>query len=486
MSKVFLTVLLLFIGAAPAPCQYWRALGKGPIGPSTVQTLFGDSISDRLFAGGTFTFYKNDNDTVLVFGQTAWNGSRWDSLAHRIQDGGSEPTSGQQQTHWFLRFQGALYACGGFIFQVDSGVFNQSLAKLDETTQYWQPLECINPVINSLSTLVPKEPTTTLYATGYTSSICGYPEACVFRYDGSAFHIWEPFEQIPNDNGNYVGTIFDYQGYTYMTGSFRDPLGTPNYKSLMRYNGTNWEYVPGWNTENPIKEILIRNNILYIAGAFLESGGAPGNYITAYNGTSWDNMGGGLLYNLPNNGAALDLEWFHGELYACGLFNSCGGVLCDGIAKWTGTQWCGLPGQFSSQNSDITTLSDMTVWRDSLFVCGGISFVDGVPFNRTVAQWIGGDAVAYCSEPVGVGENNIQGSTHFDLLPNPATNTIRVSNLPVNARSVEVRDVVGRLAIRVAIQDQQVDISSLATGTYLVTIFTDRNIPLGTTRFQKE
>ena len=31
----------------------------------------------------------------------------------------------------------------------------------------------------------------------------------------------------------------------------------------------------------------------------------------------------------------------------------------------------------------------MTVWRDSLFICGGFTTVDGEPV-RQVAQWIGG------------------------------------------------------------------------------------------------
>ncbi|MBP6313777.1 MAG: hypothetical protein KA408_16005 [Flavobacteriales bacterium] len=250
---------------------------------------------------------------------------------------------------------------------------------------------------------MPKEPQANLYATGFTSTICGYPQSCIFRYDGSAFHIWAPFNEVQDYNNNYVGIVFDYQGYTYVTGLFRDPLG-PDFVSFIRHDGNMWEYVPGWNTLSPIKEILIRNGILYVAGAFHESGGAPGNLVAAFDGTTWNNLGGGLEYTLPNSAAALDLEWWHDELYVCELFNNCGGVLCDGIAKWTGTQWCGLPGQFSGQFSDINTLTDMTIWQDSLYVVGGIWYVDGQPFYKSVAQWIGGDAVANCSDPVGVEE----------------------------------------------------------------------------------
>ncbi|MEO8589065.1 MAG: hypothetical protein ABI432_06840 [Flavobacteriales bacterium] len=257
--------------------QHWKAMGKGPIG-GEVGTLFGDSMVDHLLAGGEFQHYKNEVDTVLVYGIAAWNGTRWDSLAHRI-------APGEGLTHWFLRYQGDLYACGGWGFDVGSET-NWGLARLNQDTQYWEALECINSFASGISTLVPKEPQGTLYATGYLGSLCGYPESCVFRCDGSAFHIWEPFQQIPEYSGNYVGCVFDYQGMTYMTGLFKDPL-TSGSLSLARFNGTSWEHVPGWNTIAGIKEVSIRNDTLYVAGAFRESQGGPGNMIAAFDGQNW-------------------------------------------------------------------------------------------------------------------------------------------------------------------------------------------------------
>ncbi|MBZ0206411.1 MAG: hypothetical protein K8H89_08805, partial [Flavobacteriales bacterium] len=175
---------------------------------------------------------------------------------------------------------------------------NKSFARLDESTMHWEALECTNPDIASgLVTLVPKEPQNTLYATGYTGSLCGYPESCVFRYDGSAFHIWEPFNQIPEGNDRYVGTVFDFQGKTYMTCSLPDPVDGSGWVSFIRWNGTAWEHVPGWNTLSPIKDISIRNDTLYVAGTFTMADGGPGNLVAAFNGEQWNNMGGGLYYD---------------------------------------------------------------------------------------------------------------------------------------------------------------------------------------------
>src|SRR5690606_32292246 len=123
--------------------------------------------------GGTFKWIYNEADTVLGMGQAAWNGSRWDSLAHRIA-----PSVGQ--TYWFLRYQGELYACGSYVLIAPDGSGNRSLARLNEATTTWEALECTNPVMGGMSTLVPKEPQNTLYATGYKHSLCGYPESCVF------------------------------------------------------------------------------------------------------------------------------------------------------------------------------------------------------------------------------------------------------------------------------------------------------------------
>jgi hypothetical protein len=321
---------------------------------------------------------KNDTDTVLGMGQAAWNGTRWDSLATRIQ-----PISGNNSTaptHWFLRFGGRLYACGFFGFQVPDGTWNNNLARLDETNQRWENLGCNIPFLTGITTLVPKEPDTTLYATGYlgyASEFCGYPPSCVFRYDGSAFHIWEPFNQIPDDEDNYVGTVFDFHGKTYMSCSLPDPTG-PGFVSFIRWNGSSWEHVPGWNTLSPIKEILIHDDTLYVAGTFSLADGGPGNLVAAFDGENWSDMGGGLSYTwAPMSGAALDLEWWHGELWTCGLFNLAGGIPANSIAHWDGHRWCVPPGVFRQSNYNyLSTLEDMAVWRDSLYVCGSIAYID--------------------------------------------------------------------------------------------------------------
>jgi hypothetical protein len=465
MKRLPALLAAAFICAA-ANAQYWKAIGLGTVGPTEIQTLYGDSISDRLLAGGPFLKIINENDTVLAYGQAAWNGNRWDSIAHRIA-----PAEGQ--TFWFLRFQGKLYSCGGYIFLTPGGEANASFARLNEDTKYWEALECVNADFGGMLTLVPKEPDTTLYATGYMGSVCGYPPSCVFRYDGSAFHIWEPFNQIPDGNDNYVGTVFDFQGKTYMTCSLPDPTG-PGFVSFIRWNGNSWEHVPGWNTLSPIKDISIHNDTLYVAGTFSLADGGPGNLVAAFDGENWNDMDGGLAYTwAPMSGAALDLEWFHGELWTCGLFNQAGDIPAHSIAHWDGNHWCVPPGDFRQSNYNyLSRLGDMAVWRDSLYVCGSIAYIDWEPAYQ-VAQWIGGDALEECST-VGIDEENAQ-KDHLIATPLPGGSTWYVHFPHSGNWILETYDAVGRRTRQVKVVGEalELDFSKESSGMYVLRAHAD-------------
>ncbi|HMN06186.1 MAG TPA: T9SS type A sorting domain-containing protein [Flavobacteriales bacterium] len=461
--KALLFAAAVLWGTA-ARTQYWRALGRGTVGPTEVQTLFGDSVSDRLLAGGTFLHILNDNDTLLGFGQAAWDGLRWDSVAHRIQEyGGGESA---QQTFWFLRFKSILYACGGFTLHLANGEYNRYLARLDTSTGMWGDLGCTNNSAIETLTLVPKHPDTTLYATGFYGIVCGFPESCVFRYDGSAFHVWEPFAQIPYYTNNYVGTVFDFQGMTYLTGTVRDPLG-PGFVTFLRWNGTAWEHVPGWNTEGAIKEVLVRDGTLYVAGTFRKATGGPGNMVASFDGQQWNDLGGGLLFSpLPTSGAALDLEWHHGNLLACGLFNVAGNAPCHSIAQWDGQRWCAFPGDIRSTNNALATLYDMAIWRDSLYVCGGIRTVDGDTM-RQVIQWIGGDAVAACST---TGIQEVAPGGELSITPLPVLGQWAVHLPGAEPWRLSVVNSAGQqvMGATAAGRSTTVDLRNRASGMYLL------------------
>lgn len=458
--------LIVLSGILPlgSTAQYWDQLGRGPIGNGNIQTIFGDSVSGRLLAGGPIDRVKNDADTVLGMGQFAWDGNRWDSLAHRIQVGGG------QQTYWFLRYQGDLYCCGGFTMDLGNGVGNTRIARLNETTVTWEPLECLNAVLSGLSQLVMRRPQEHLYLTGYSSSICDYPQASVFRYDGSAFYEWPPFQAVAPDDDNYVGSVFDFQGYTYMSGLYWDPIGS-GLAGFRRFDGTNWEAVPGWNTTLPIKDIFIRNDTLYVAGAFTLAGGGPGNYVAYFDGQQWNDMAGGMsLPVAPNSAAVTDLEWHNGRLYASGTFTHASGVFMNGgLAWWDGAQWCGFPELYEHEPGDqdpltAPTVTDMAIWRDTLYITGSYRNTDMVTVKQ-VAKWIGGGASTNCEDTSG--EEDHTPPTGLLIAPNPSGDWITLT--AQQAIDVFVFDALSRQVWQGRVQgSMNVVVSDWEPGTYFV------------------
>ncbi len=440
-----------------ANAQYWKAMGKGPTSIYEIQGLYCDSIANRLLACGTFDAIMNEEDTVEAHGQAVWNGFRWDSLAHRIVEG-------HGQTYWFIRFQGDLYSSGANLFLNSEGEVNNSLARLNEQTQFWEALECVNGPFNGLQHLVPRIPNSTLYATGYPGTLCGQATSNVYTYDGSTFTPWAPFDQVEYDSDNYVGTVFDYKGKTYVSGDFSDPLGQ-GYSTFMRWSGTQWEYVPGWNNSGILKNVLVHNDTLYVVGAFHTAAGAPGNMVARFNGDNWDDLGGGLGYfPVDQNGVGLSLGFYHGELVVTGQFNRAGGVEVDRIAKWDGQRWCGYPGDFQGG----ALINSLAVWRDTLYVAGGFNAIDGEPI-RQVAQWIGGDAVGNCS-PVGIAEHPATHSPSLTATPLGPPGHWRVELPFVGLWTLIAYDATGRQIATWATQGngQAIDLAAQAPGIYLL------------------
>jgi len=468
--RAFIVTSLILLCQLQSVAQHWKALGKGisTWGSVHINCLYSDTITDRLLAGGRFTHMMNVQDTVLALGIAGWNGERWDTIAHRINFW--EESFGVNPVNWFVRFDGDLFAVGSFSgFDPIDQRWVYNWARLDTAQQRWKAVtDCQLNINNSLRILGPREPADLLYATGFRDTLCGPEEGQVFTYDGSSFTKWVPFDEIPyNASTTYTGPVFTFQGKTYVTGAFQSPF-TGEWTSMLRHNGQQWEAIPGWNTNGPIKDFTIDNDTLYLGGAFRQDQGAPGNLVVAYDGENWNDLGGGLSFFLPMSAVCGDVLRWNNELYACGQFDNAGGITVDRLAKWNGRQWCRLPGNFSN----IGLMNEMAVWRDSLYITGGFITIDGDTMN-TIAQWIGGDAVEECSAPVGIAEQSA--SPTFTLHPNPTTGLLHVELNGLRPRELWVSDALGRVVLRQALPGAAhgplpLDINALGPGAYLVTV----------------
>lgn len=461
----------LTICSMGAGAQWWAPVGNGFPEPGNPRCAYADVSSNHLLVGGSFPYAQNGLDSVTVVGIAAWDGTEWDSLAMRVYPWDGPPSNICSPTFSFQRIDGELYANGAWIFPDTAGTLNQTIAIFKEDSLRWEALECSNPPIGGMQHLLHVAGDTS-FITGYPGSMCGEAPTCAFSYYNGTIERWSPFDVWPEHSSNYVGYVFPFQGQYYMTGLLNDTANSAFY-GFLRYTGTEWEPVPGFETYGPIKKVLIHDDKLYVCGYFFEANGQPGNLVASYDGSQWDNLGGGLLYSLtaPTSGnpTAVDMFFDGDTLYVAGQFKYAGGIAAQNIAKWNGAQWCGFPGVFDTYGT-----LHAAMWNNELYVVGGFMSIDGVTMNQ-VARYTGGYYVENCSAPIGIPEAQVPDAP--DVSAEDPGRSWWLTFETQHERSFNVHGPDGRSVMFMASTSSRVllDLSEFTSGVYAVHVIDDNN-----------
>ena len=90
-----------------------------------------------------------------------------------------------------------------------------------------------------------------------------------------------------------------------------------------------------------------------------------------------------------------------------------GGVPAHHVAKWNGSEWCGIGGDFENN------VSALAFCRDTLYVGGGFITIDGDSLNY-IAKWIGGNYIDSCGNTASIkGINQVE--TNITFFPSPSS-----------------------------------------------------------------
>ncbi len=109
-----------------------------------------------------------------------------------------------------------------------------------------------------------------------------------------------------------------------------------------------WPLVGG--SDAPVRALAVFEGALYAGGEFTEIGGEDANYIARWNGTAWEEVGGGVGPD-PNDANSppakvLALTVFDGgggeALFAGGTFLTAGGLSAKRIARFRDGTWSAL------------------------------------------------------------------------------------------------------------------------------------------------
>ncbi|MFQ5511682.1 MAG: FlgD immunoglobulin-like domain containing protein [Candidatus Krumholzibacteriia bacterium] len=179
----------------------------------------------------------------------------------------------------------------------------------------------------------------------------------------------------------------------YATGRFKTVGGRPIHH-IARWDGSQWNEIGGGvgtPTMGLIHRVLVDGNRVYPAGMFgVVGGNVPAMNIAMWDGSAWDTMAGGTdravraLARAPG-----------GDVYVGGEFTTAGGVMARGIARWDGVQWHALG---SGINNHVAAVA---VKGNNVFVGGAFTTAGGRPASF-IARWDGSQW-----QPLGAGVNNL-------------------------------------------------------------------------------
>lgn len=445
MRNFLLFLSFFFIFGIRCKSQNWVDLDKGV--NWFPRNLYNDTLQNKLYLVGDFWIAGGES----AYGIAMWDGSKWDSL-------GSGMCSQAAQAAAICRFQDTVIVGGGF--------FSAGCSSIKYLTRWydnqWHSFGEPNDAVQVLYVY-----NNELYVGGGFDSIGGIQAHGLAKWNGTS---WSTVGNLPDyftfPDKNVIGRIQFFNGRIYVAGILEDSNQTA--VDFASYDGVQWQYHHILNGAfSSGAPPVIYHNELYMIGLFLKTEGNAGNCIMKYNGTTWEDVGGGItsqtLY--PQ---LTDAIVYHDKLYVVGIFDSAGGVPAQNIACWDGTKWCGLG---SDIDNKIVTAE---IFQDTLYIAGAFKKIDGDSMNY-VAKWLDGDYVDTCSTPVGISEIN-QSNFDFLIYTNPATNEFTVSTSENGL--LTITNAFGQVIQSFAIQERQLKIpcAKFPSGNYFLTFQTSKNI----------
>ena len=356
-----------------------------------------------------------------------------------------------------VRFQGHLYAAGFFDYVNDD---------IDSTKRYivrrdsdeWVSVGTVNSEVSGMTA-----DSNYLYICGIFTQINGQPIKYVARYDGTH---WQGFPDAYNE----IPTMYQvrlYQGNLYVGGYFT--YGS-NIQNLMYFQDGAWHPV-GDNPEvygTNVTRLTVWHNELYIQGDYFTSSSAIHNHLLKWDGqtlsapwpTFYDpnhqsaSYGSGFIWMVPTTN----------YLYVCGSAKYIGNTQINYVARYDGTQFCGMHTQ-----DVIYPTSGLFAYHDSIYA---YNVYESTFYNPPsgLYKWIGGDDVGPCSEAVTGTEEVLY--RKLSVHPNPTHNEIYVDNLH-GLINYHLYDLLGRMVKegKTSCSGQfRIDLTGITTGTYLLHI----------------
>jgi hypothetical protein len=410
------------VSAQPHLAQWSNELsGAGLDGFVLSLAVFDDGSGRAIYAGGEFEHASG----VLVNRISKWNGIAWCSLDGGVSgnNGGNAPNRGVQAM--LGGSNGAsttLYVAGGF---AQAGTAGGSIVG-------WTGAEWLDMGGGVLGSRACFDCPAGVYALAVDPASSAVIVAGTFEYAGLAAHNniaawngqgWRALGSglqgsplLPN--GNALAYYDAGAGPVLYVGGMFWGAGGVNALGIARWDGTSWSDVGSGVVGGPfvsgflpgITDFVVFDDgfgpALYAAGNFVEVDGLQTSNIARWDGQAWSSVGGGT--NGPLDALAVFDDGSGPALYVGGSFSTAGGVAANNIARWDGISWSNLDTGVIGEVHAMATLEEKGCRK--LYV-GGL-FTEAVGIDaENIAVWAACTCYADCDKSTGNGVLDI-----FDFL----------------------------------------------------------------------
>jgi len=316
----------------------------GPIGPDSGLAgglaYHDDGTGAEIYIGGSFTTIGGVAAPRIVKTVTSPKGIEFIPLGTGLSNA---------ECYALASFQGNLYAAG--YFDLAGGVPGTAkLARWDGSAwnSIGAQLELFSNQLWGL-TVWNSGQGDNLYIAGNFQNIGGTSASYIARYDGKAFHALGT-TPIAGNVPLIIFTSHVHDDGTgpalYVGGRFTSIDGVEASR-IARWNGTSWSAVGAGVTgsgSTPSVNTMVTFDdgtgpALFVGGqTFVTAGGVTANRVAKWDGKNWSAVGDGFA-----NGIVWRLAVYNDgtgdALYAFGTFTASGATPINRMAKWNGTSW---------------------------------------------------------------------------------------------------------------------------------------------------
>ncbi len=165
-----------------------------------------------------------------------------------------------------------------------------------------------------------------------------------------------------------VNASIVYGGQLVVGGEFTSPAS-----NVAVWNGTSWQTL-GTGLNGVVYGLTIFNSQLIAVGAF----SGTGNNVSSWNGSVWSGLG------LGTNDTVYSATVYASALRIGGKFTTAGGLNCNRVAGWNGTQWFQMGTPLNGTNNTVYAL---TTFGSDLIIGGEFTAAGNLVNSNRIVRY---------------------------------------------------------------------------------------------------